>query len=146
MAFDFDNRDTPYGHKPDSSAEGPYPYGGKESGRYAAPPRPGAPSGFQNKPERRPVRPPERGPAEHMCASERRRGPKRPRTYGRERRPVNLPWRLISGVLVAALVIGLCCAFRADITSFLSQVFSWIIIILVILVIIRLFLFPKRKK
>ena len=59
---------------------------------------------------------------------------------------MNLPWRLISGVLVAALVIGLCWAFRAEITSFLSQVFSWIIIILVILVIIRLFLFPKRKK
>lgn len=120
-------------------------------------PRPGGSrtaggSGFQNRPTVRggPTSPP------HPSAplpSRGKNGPSRyssprPLSYGglpRGSRWESLPWNLILPIgAVVALVIFLW-IFRHQITAFLTQVLSWIIIILIIYVVIRWILFPRRR-
>lgn len=103
--------------------------------------------GFQNRPQRRESSGGSMKPAP--------REPNRPaNSRGISRPPVrrapsayssfSIPWNIVFWVLgILAVVVGLW-VFRDAISAFLSQVLSWVIMILVILGIIRLFLFPRR--
>jgi hypothetical protein len=139
MAFDFNSGSRPktptVPPRPSSSPAPPPPVGKSHSG------------GFQNRPERRdpsakaqvPVpAPPSRRASE--------RGPSRPPVHRAPLTglPSSIPWNFVITVLGIIAVVVFLWLFRDVITAFLSQVLSWILTIVIILGILKFFLFPRR--
>lgn len=94
--------------------------------------------GFQDRPEVRPERQqPERyGP------------PTQRRNRGRHRMPgrsYSIPWNIIVTIMAIAVILILCWTFRDLISAVLAQIFAWVIIILIIIYVIKKFLFPNKK-
>ena len=108
------------------------------------------PSGFQNRPESRsgtnggtsltpvkksPVRSAPRTPA------------KRPATHrgGGSGMPA-IHWNMVIPIIGIVILVVLCVVFREAITEFLVQVLTWVIMILVIIFLVKWFIFGGRRR
>ena len=147
MAFDFNN--TPF-KKKDSDPlnySPPYTPGAGNSLPQdpigTAPSNPfgsNMPTGFQNVPEKKtnfnPLQRPNYYEAPDVYA------PPRPRPV---RAPINIPWRLVITLVLVVGVLAFLYVNRFAITSFLTEMISWVVVIAVFAVIIKLLLFPGGR-
>lgn len=148
MAFDFKGTST-------SSEQKSSVHSNSSSGNSSMPYPSGSsmpkPSGFQNRPElnknvgafeaSRPVVSSSNGYRTNNKV------PRRP-VQRRVSSPANrfwIPWNIVFPIIGIILAIVLCWVFRDEITAFLSQVLGWIITILIIIFLIKYFIFPRRR-
>lgn len=64
---------------------------------------------------------------------------------GRQPSNIQIPWRMVLLLITITTIIILCIIFREAITSFLVQVLTWTLIVLIIIAIIKWLIFPKRR-
>lgn len=108
-------------------------------------------SGFQDRPERKK----DTGtlvPSRQISSdsNERRwQGKERKSTTRRTYSPVNefhIPWNIILPLIGIVVIVAFCWIYREAITDFLMQVLNWIFIILLIIFLIKWFIFPRRRR
>lgn len=58
---------------------------------------------------------------------------------------MNIPWNILLPIIGIIAVVIFCWIFREEITNFLMQLLTWVIVILVIIFIVKWFIFPKKK-
>lgn len=81
--------------------------------------------------------------------NKRQREPrKRPMRSGYNRRSGNfqIPWNILLPIIIVLVIVILLFVFKDVITSFLMQVLSWIVIVLIIIGIINWFIFPRHRR
>ena len=78
-------------------------------------------------------------------SSQPRRAPRTPRV---SRRPSDFqfPWRIVLPVLAVIGIVVLCVVYRDAISAFLSQVLAWVLTVVIILLILRWLIFPRRRR
>ena len=59
---------------------------------------------------------------------------------------VQIPWRIVLPIIAIIAIIVLCIVFKDAITSFLAQVLTWVLIVLIIIAIIKWLIFPRRRR
>lgn len=106
-------------------------------------------TGFRNQPERRsgssgntglsPASPQQTG------YTPRKTGIKPPSVH-RPSSGSKISWNALLPIIGIIAIIAFCWIFREAITNFLMQLFTWVIIILIIIFVIKWFIFPKKKK
>lgn len=107
-------------------------------------------TGFQNRPEVKSgggVTPPSVTP-DNGNGRRKTTSPKRPSTRQRTTNTGNtqIPFGLLFTILGIAVVIICLWIFRDPISAFLTQVLTWVITILIIIFLIKWFIFPKRRR
>lgn len=107
-------------------------------------------TGFQNRPEVRSgggVTPPSATP-DNGNGRRKTAGPKRPSTRQRSSGAGNtqIPVGLLFTIIGIVVVIICLWVFRDPISAFLTQVLTWVITILIIIFLIKWFIFPKRRR
>ena len=60
-------------------------------------------------------------------------------------RPINIPWRIILPLIIVLAVVAWCWINRDFITAVLNQFLKWTIIILIIIVLIKRFISPRKR-
>lgn len=60
--------------------------------------------------------------------------------------PINIPWKLIIYVALVALIIWLLYTYRDVIAVVLSNLIAWVITIVILLIILRLIIWPPGRK
>lgn len=147
MAFDFNNisfkkkepdplnYSPPYTPGGDSSSPRGSQGAGPTSNPFGASPSPG----FQNMPKKSHDYSPQK--PDFMDMPNVYEPPRVRRTHT----PIRIPWRVVIPVILAIVVLIFLYMNRHAITSFLSQLVSWIIVIAVLAVILKLMLFPGRR-
>lgn len=147
MAFDFNN--TPFKKKESDPLDYSYPSsstsaprGPQGAGPVSNPFGTGLSSGFQNVPTRGPDQSPIQKPNFVQP----------PQVYDppsvKQKRPplnMNIPWRAILPVVLAIVVLAFLYVNRYAITAFFSQLISWIVTIVVLIIIFKLLIFPGRR-
>lgn len=58
---------------------------------------------------------------------------------------MNIPWNILLPIIGIIAVVTFCWIFKEEITNFLMQLLTWVIVILVIISIVKWFIFPKKK-
>ena len=105
-------------------------------------------TGFQNQPERRSGSRGNKGVSSSSSQSTgytpRKTGIKPPSIH-RPSSGTNIPWSSLLIIIGIIAIIAFCWIFREAITDFLMQLLTWVIIILIIIFVIKWFIFPKRK-
>lgn len=145
MAFDFNNipfkkkESDPFHYSP------PYTPGAGNSfsqdSQGAGPTsNPLGSSGFQNMPKKRHDHSPIQKP-NFLDMPNVYEPPRVKRTHT----PISIPWRIVIPVILAIAVLTFLYMNRHAITSFLSQLVSWIIVIAVLAAIFKLMLFPGGR-
>lgn len=61
------------------------------------------------------------------------------------RSSIEIPWRLVIIVLTIVIIISCLWVYRDVITAFLMRLLSWVITLLIIVFLIKWFIFPRRK-
>ena len=107
-------------------------------------------AGFQNRPEVKRgggITPPAVTP-DNGNGRRKTTGPKRPSTRQRSSGTGNtqIPFGLLFTILGIAVVIICLWVFRDPISAFLTQVLTWVITVLIIIFLIKWFIFPKRRR
>ncbi len=153
MAFDFKGgKQAPPPHRTPNSSNDGY------SSSLGSLPRPGGnaspSSGFKNAPtvrddsSRPSVSPPENLPAlndRQRYSSTLQKTPTRVRSNHRQAGS-QIPWRIVLPIIAVIALVVLCFVFKDAITSFLSQVLAWVIIILIIIAVFKWLIFPRRRR
>jgi len=108
---------------------------------------PSKPAGFQNRPALRDE--PQTDPG---LRSGSPGAPARPAPRTPAKRPAvrsggsSVPWRILLPVIGILIVVALCVIFRQAIAEFMTQLITWAVIILIILLLFKWLIFGGRKK
>lgn len=110
-------------------------------------------SGFQNHPERKSNTTSEVKPSNTPVSTGYKpsiKGPHRPsaRRTTAGFSDFSIPWKIVLPIIILFIVLTICWIYRDAITSFLTQLLTWVIIIVVIIFLIRWFILPggRRRK